>query len=388
MDVNKVISKTFLEIADALEKGTSLGGHRIGITTLGSEHGEKALIEGALLAKKQFPQIDVVLIGPKNDSGLETLEANDEDEQYKVMEKALDSKNIEACVTMHYNFPIGVSTVGKIVTPANGKEVFIATTTGTSSANRVEAMVKNAFYGIIAAKASGIEKPTVGILNVDGARQVEMVLKNLKDAGYDIEFGTSGRADGGNVLRGNDLLLGSVDVVVTDTLTGNMIIKLFSSFTSGGRYEITGGGYGPGIGEGYDRNVLILSRASGVPVMANAIKYGFDVVKGNINKVTADEFAKLNKLNWKQYLPKEKVAKEESKEEVVAPAKVPVTAQLSGIDIMELEDAVVAVWKKGIYAESGMGCTGPILLVPEDKANDAKLALQDAGFLPKDKVSC
>lgn len=388
MDVNKVISKTFLEIADALEKGTSLGAHRIGITTLGSEHGEKALLEGAMLAKKRFPQIDVVLIGPKNDTGLETLEANDEDEQYKVMEKALDSKDIEACVTMHYNFPIGVSTVGKIVTPALGKEVFIATTTGTSSANRVEAMVKNAFYGIIAAKSSGIEKPRVGILNVDGARQVEMVLKSIKEAGYDIEFGESERADGGNVLRGNDLLLGAVDVVVTDTLTGNMLIKLFSSFTSGGRYETVGYGYGPGIGEGYDRNVLILSRASGVPVMANAIKYAHDVVSGGINKVTAEEFDKLNKLNWKQYLPKDKAPKAEAAEEVTAPAKVPVTAQLSGIDIMELEDAVQAVWKKGIYAESGMGCTGPILLVPEDKAEEAKVALQDAGFLPKDKTNC
>lgn len=388
MDANKIISKTFLEIADALEKGTSLGGHRIGITTLGSEHGEKALIEGALLAKKRNPEIDVVLIGPKNDSGLETLEANNEDEQYKVMEEALDSKNIEACVTMHYNFPIGVSTVGKVVTPALGKEMIIATTTGTSSTNRVEAMVKNAFYGIIAAKASGIKTPKVGILNVDGARQVEMVLKNLKEAGYDIEFGTSERADGGNVLRGNDLLLGAVDVVVTDTLTGNMLIKLFSSFTSGGKYETTGYGYGPGIGEGYDRRVLILSRASGVPVMANAIKYAYDVIDGNINKVTEEEFAKLNKLNWKQYLPKEKVAKEESSETVEAPAKVPVTAQLSGIDIMELEDAVQAVWKKGIYAESGMGCTGPILLVPEDKSEEAKSALQDAGFLPKDKSAC
>ena len=112
MNERKLISKTFLDIADALENGKSLGGHRIGITTLGSELGEATLLEGALLAKKQFPQIDVVLIGPKNDTGLETLEANSEDEQYKVMEEALDSKDIEACVTMHYNFPIGVSTVG------------------------------------------------------------------------------------------------------------------------------------------------------------------------------------------------------------------------------------------------------------------------------------
>ena len=29
----------------------------------------------------------------------------------------------------------------------------------------------------------------------------------------------------------------------------------------------------------------------------------------------------------------------------------------------DLEDAVKALWKAGIYAESGMGCTGPIVLL-------------------------
>ena len=389
MDERKLISKTFLEIADALEKGKSLGGHRIGLTTLGSEHGEKALLQGALLAKKQFPQIDVVLIGPKNDTGLETLEANNEDEQYKVMEEALDSKNIEACVTMHYNFPIGVSTVGKVVAPANGREVYIATTTGTSSAHRVEGMVKNAIYGIIAAKAAGVEKPKVGILNVDGARAVEIVLKNLKAKGYDIEFGESERADGGAVLRGNDLLMGAVDVVVTDTLTGNLLIKLFSSFTSGGKYETTGSAYGPGIGEGYDRNVLILSRASGTPVIANAIKYGYDVVHGGINKLAEAEFKKLNAMNWLSLVKKDdKKAEKKEAAEIKAPNKVPVTGSISGIDIMELEDAVKVVWAGGIYAESGMGCTGPVLLVPEDKVAESTGLLAKAGFLATESSIC
>ena len=39
-------------------------------------------------------------------------------------------------------------------------------------------MVKNGIYGIIAAKAYGIENPTVGILNLDGARQVERAFKD------------------------------------------------------------------------------------------------------------------------------------------------------------------------------------------------------------------
>lgn len=39
--------------------------------------------------------------------------------------------------------------------------------------------------------------------------------------------------------------VGTVDVVVTDTLTGNILMKMFSSFTSGGQYEVSGYGYGP-----------------------------------------------------------------------------------------------------------------------------------------------
>lgn len=62
----------------------------------------------------------------------------------------------------------------------------------------------NAIYGIATAKSMGNKCPKVGILNVDGARQVEKCLR-IKDNGYDMEFADSIRADGGCVMRGNDL---------------------------------------------------------------------------------------------------------------------------------------------------------------------------------------
>lgn len=76
---------------------------------------------------------------------------------YKKMEELLDSGEIQACVTLHYNFPIGVSTVGRVITPGTGKEMFLATTTGTSDTERTKAMVRNAVAGVIAAKSCGIE---------------------------------------------------------------------------------------------------------------------------------------------------------------------------------------------------------------------------------------
>jgi hypothetical protein len=375
----KVIADVFLEVANAIESGEFGEKIKIGITTLGSEHGVKNIVDGAELAASGL--FDIVLIGPKYDTHLEIVEVNDESDMHSKMEELLDSGYIDACVTMHYNFPIGVSTVGRVITPAKGKEIILATTTGTSATNRIEAMIRNAIYGISTAKSIGIKNPTVGILNVDGARQVEKGLKELKVNGYDIEFADSIRADGGCVMRGNDLLVGAPDVMVTDTLSGNIFMKIFSSFNTGGDFEAQGYGYGPGVGENYDRRVLILSRASGSPVVANALKYAYDVVKGSVNEVAKDEFSKAKKAKFDDVISS--LTKKETKVdsvEVKMPNKEVVTYQINGIDIMDLEDAVSELWKSGIYAESGMGCTGPIVLVNENKGGVSIDTLIKAGY--------
>lgn len=382
-NIKPMIGKVFNDIADAIETGQFGQKIKIGITTLGSELGIDNIIKGAELAQKRDSFIEVILIGPQVDSDLSQVHVNDEDEAYKKMEDLLDSGEIDACVTMHYNFPIGVSTVGRVVSPANGREIFIATTTGTSASDRIEAMIINGVNGIIAAKAMGNPNPTLGILNLDGARQVERVFKELIENGYPIKFAESAREDGGHMMRGNDLLTGVPDIMITDTLTGNIIMKLLSSFTTGGSYEASGYGYGPGIGEDYDRLVLILSRTSGIPVVANSISYGADLVRGNIRSIIRDEFDQANRYGLKEILEKNRSDKKSTKKdelEVVAPAEEIVTETISGIDILELDDAIKEVWKKGIYAESGMGCTGPVVMVNEKTLEDAKKALIDSGY--------
>ncbi|MDU3827787.1 MAG: glycine/sarcosine/betaine reductase complex component C subunit alpha [Peptostreptococcus sp.] len=377
---NKIISDVLLEVADAIESGNFGKKIRGGLTTLGSEHGPENLINGARLADKGM--FEIVLIG-NGAEGFTSYEVETEDEMYKKMEELLDAGEIDACVTMHYNFPIGVSTVGRVVTPARAKEMFIATTTGTSATDRVEAMVRNAIYGISTAKACGIERPSVGILNLDGARQVEKVLLSIKDKGYDFDFAESMRADGGSVMRGNDLLIGVPDVMVTDTLTGNLLMKVFSSFNTGGDFEAQGFGYGPGIGEDYDRRVLILSRASGSPVVANALRYAYDIVKGQVNVMAREEYKKALKCGLDKELAdlKSKKAPKTESEEVVAPPKEVVTEGIAGVDILDLEDAVKALWKDGIYAESGMGCTGPIVMVSPEKLDKAIESLKKNDFV-------
>lgn len=363
----KVIAEIFNQMADFVEKGEYSKKIRVGITTLGSEHGSSEIILGARMAQERFSDVEVVLIGDRGDSDLKCYEAKTLEECHKIMEDLLDRKELDACVTMHYNFPLGVATVGRVVTPAKGKELLIATTTGTAAFDRIEAMVRNAVYGNIVAKALGIKKPRIGILNVDGARQVERILLELRERGYDIDFATSIRQDGGLIMRGNDLLSASCDVMVTDTLTGNIIVKILSAYTTGGDYEALGYGYGPGIGENYGRLILILSRASGAPVAANAIRFAADLVKGNIFEIASKEFELVRRTGFDDVIKGLKSKEIEEKQiSVKIPEKKPVTEEISGIDVLELEDMVKLLWENGIYAESGMGCTGPVILVSKE----------------------
>lgn len=240
--MEKMIAATFMEMAEGLTSGSFGRKPKIALTGMGSEHGEENAMEAAIAASREG--VDVYYIGTLEAEGVTTVKVADDEEGHKKMEELLKNKEIDGAVTMHFPFPIGVSTVGRAITPGKGREMYVANTTGTSSADRIEGMIKNTIDGIITAKACGNANPTVGILNVDGARQTEKALKQLQSNGYDITFAESARADGGCVMRGNDVLQGTPDIMVCDSLSGNILIKMMSSFTTGGSYESSGYGYG------------------------------------------------------------------------------------------------------------------------------------------------
>lgn len=368
--IKAMIAETFLSVADALETGEYGRQPVIGFASEGSEHGRENIDEAVRLAASR---------------GLKTLLIEGDDVHGK-MEAMLSSGEIDGAVTMHYPFPVGVSTVGKVVTPGKGKAMYLATTTGTSDTDRVAGMVKNAIYGIIAAKAEGNSAPTVGIANIDGARQVERALLKLKENGYEIHFAESARADGGIVMRGNDLLSATSDIMVMDSLTGNLMVKIFSAYSTGGNYESLGFGYGPGIGPDFDKLIMIVSRASGAPVIAGAVEFAANLVKHDWKKIAREEFAKADKAGFQEIIKEIKNAAKKNEggaadEDVKAPAKEICTEQIPGIEVMDLEDAVKALWKAGIYAESGMGCTGPIVMMAAGKKETAFEILKAAGYV-------
>ncbi|MGI6157212.1 MAG: glycine/sarcosine/betaine reductase complex component C subunit alpha [Saccharofermentanales bacterium] len=379
--IKRDIATIFQELADGLETGRIGKRPTVAVIGLGSELGEDNVMEGCLDAARH--DIDVIFLGKIEADGVRTVQAEDPDDAFAKMEALIAAGEADAAVAMHYPFPIGVSTVGRVNTSATGKQIYLATTTGTTATDRVEAMVMNTLAGIATAKADGIADPTVGLLNLDGTRQVEIILKQLQENGYPLTFATSSRADGGAVMRGNDIIRASQDVLVLDSLTGNAVIKMLSSFTSGGSYETVGAGYGPGVGEKMAGIVMIVSRASGAPVIAQSIRFAASLAEGNLKDIYMKELAAAKKAGLDQLLNerREQASAKSDEATVTAPPSEVVPEQIQGIDVMDLDDAVQTLWKAEIYAESGMGCTGPIIRVSTANLDKAAAILRDAGFI-------
>ncbi len=375
----KQVGKILLELADYIENKNAQEKIKIGVTMVGSELGEEEILKGCRLCEKEHSDIEVVPIG--GDLSARSL-AECEKEAHDQMNSLLKDREIDGALTMHYNFPLGVATVGKMVTPSLGREMFVATTTGATAADRVEGLVRNAVYGLATAKACGIKEPTLGVLNIEGARQMAKVMYEMKENGYHFNESASVREDSGIVMRGNDILTGTPDVMVMDSLTGNVIAKLLSSFCSGGNYENIGFGYGPGAGEDWSHIVSIISRTSGAPVIAKAIKYTAEAVRGNLCREVARELAKAVECGMLDLLAKTNERKSiQKKDDFSKPEKEPVDAEIAGIDIMSIDEAVQLLWEKGVYAESGMGCTGPVVMVSEKEQEGATKILKENRYI-------
>jgi len=374
----RIAAQTLLDIRDGLLSGSIGPVPRIAVTGPGSEHGEETVLAGAAAAARAGG-VKVLYIGTRSAPEVTAVPAKDAEEAHAVMERLLESGEADGAVTMHYPFPIGVATVGLLKAPATGRDIWLATTTGTADTDRVAAMVKGAVYGVAAARCGGVPDPTLGILNVEGARAAETALKKLAANGWKVRFGSSGRADGGCILRGNDVLTGSCDVIVCDSLTGNVLAKLLSAFTSGGDTETVGSGYGPGVGPGFGRIVCIVSRASGAPVIAGAVACAAKMAGAKLPDFAARELAAAEKAGLSELVKRAKPAADAA--DVPVPPKEVVAAQITGVEVTDLEDAVRLLWAAGIYAESGMGCTGPVVRVSEEKLEKARGILRGKEYI-------
>lgn len=235
----------------------------IALDAMGGDHGVSAVIPGAARALKANPDLKFILFGRQAEIEAElknypTLRgvclihhtdqviANDEKPAIALrqgressMRKAIDAvaEGRASCVVSSGNTG-ALMAIAKIVLkclpgihrPAiasvfptvNGQTVMLDL--GANLSCDPEMMVQFAVLGSVYARAvRGIDRPSVGILNVgsedmkghDELRQASAILSSIRFPGRYHGF-----------IEGNDIPMGTVDVVVTDGFTGNVALKV------------------------------------------------------------------------------------------------------------------------------------------------------------------
>lgn len=347
---------------------------KIAFTALGSELPVEALLAAA---EQVTNRLIPIVIGPVGLPGFPHLPAEDLASAHRIMEQQLALGEAAGAVTLHYNFPLGVATVAQIHSVATGRQMVLASTTGSSDVRRVAAMVRNAVAGLAMADALGITDPTVGILNVDDAPAAQRLLSRLGESGFPLRFASSERADGGVLMRGNDLIRATPDVMVCDTLTGNLLIKLFSAGQSGGEVETLGSGYGIGLGPEQKAAIGIISRASGPATIASALCFCAQMAQRQLMAYWQRRWQQARACGIEDLLRQETPSTETiPPSDVACPPKTVLDDEIHGIDILQLDEARLCLWRAGIFAETGMGCTGPVLMINHQQRADAMAHLQ------------
>lgn len=349
---------------------------KIAFTALGSELPDNQLLGAAAQTTESLLP---VIIGPRGLDGYPHHFADNLAAAHRVMEKLLASGEVDGAVTLHYNFPLGVATVAQVRSVATGRAMLLTSTTGCMDRQRRVAMVKNAIAGLAVADALNVDSPTVGVLNVDDASAVVNALKQLAARGFSLYWANSVRGNGGAVMRGNDLIRATPDVMVCDTLTGNLLIKLFSAGFSGGDVETLGCGYGVALGQEQRQLVGIISRASGPATIAEAMRFCALMVQRKVMSCWQRRWQQAcacSSDNFSEHTISENLPAS-SEAQVPCPPETVLDDEIHGIDILCLEEARLSLWRQGIYAQAGMGCTGPVLMVNNQQREQARVLLDE-----------
>ena len=360
---------------------------KIAVSTFGYEHDIEEIISACEEILRYNEKTEPIIIGKENTPGrVKSIKISNDLEINSTLNTLIDSGEIDGALAMHYTFDMGVASVGKLISPSKGNVFYLATTTGNSATQRVEALIRNTIAGIAVAKTDGILEPRVGLLNLEGALVAKRALDELVANGYPIKWVASLREDKDILLRGNDLLSGEADVVIVDSLSGNILMKILSSYINGGKKEILGYGYGPGVGENTNRIINIISRASGRSVIVNALKFTAAMVKNKLFQVYKDELEKAYKYGLKQIIEKyssfaSTCTYSKQKDFKKLPPKVVLDKEIEGIDVMGIERAVTCLLDTYIYATSGMGCIGPVIMLNKKDKEKAIDILKKEGFL-------
>lgn len=233
---------------------------KIAVDAMGGDHAPQAIVEGVMLAKQDFPEIEFLLYGKEDEikkyvtdetniTIIHTDEKiNSDDEPVKAIRRkktasmvlaAQAVKNGEADAIFSAGntgallaaglFIVGriknverpglMSTLPVISQPDGGFDMLDL---GANADNKPEHLVQYAVLGsFYAEKVRNITKPRVALLN-NGSEETKG--SELTKKAFELLSEEEGIHFIGNV-EARDLLSGAADVVVTDGFTGNAVLK-------------------------------------------------------------------------------------------------------------------------------------------------------------------
>lgn len=309
---------------------------RIGIDIMGGDYAPKTTTEGAILAQKELPEVELVLIGDENQMIpiLEENGANKSDfsivhttevigmgehpiKAFKKKPKSsiglgfhlLAENKIQGFAgagntgAMMIGSMYSVKTIPGIIRPCitsvlpqEGGGVSLILDVGVNADCKPDVLYQFGVVGSLYAKhVLGIDNPRVRLLNIgeeaEKGNLLAQATHNLMSDSKDFNFC-------GNV-EGRDLFNNFCDVVVCDGFTGNVIIKegeafyhlmkkrgILDDYFKQFNYEIYGGSPILGI----NSNVVVGHGISNDIAIKNMIKLTVDVAEANLSNKIKDVF--------------------------------------------------------------------------------------------------
>lgn len=233
---------------------------KIAVDAMGGDNAPQAIVEGVMLAKKDFPEIEFLLYGKeteikkyvtdeKNITIVHTDEKiNSDDEPVKAIRRKKEASMVLAAQAVKKGeadaifsagntgalLAAGLFIIGRIknierpglmsTMPVMGQPDggFDMMDLGANADNKPEHLVQYAVLGTFyAKKVRGIDKPRVGLLNngTEETKGSELTKKAFELLSLEPSIHFIGN------VEARDLLSGVADVVVTDGFTGNAVLK-------------------------------------------------------------------------------------------------------------------------------------------------------------------
>ena len=211
---------------------------RIAVDAMGGDNAPKAIVEGVMLAKKDFPEIEFLLYGKENEikkymtdeknvTIIHTDEKiNSDDEPVKAIRRKKTASMVLAAQAVKNGEADAIFSAGNTgmsTMPVIGKDAgFDMLDLGANADNKPEHLANYAVLGsFYAQKVRGINRPRVGLLNngTEETKGSELTKKAFELLSQDPTIHFIGN------VEARELLDGAADVVVTDGFTGNAVLK-------------------------------------------------------------------------------------------------------------------------------------------------------------------